>query len=212
MNLKEFFHNVVSELRRRDIQFALAGGMVASFYRKAPRATHDLDVLIWTKENPERKANELIKSFDLEAHPLRQADLEGGPMFAIKKKSTPVYIVAGRARSEGTGKIGLDFILPAIPWAAAAISRAQDNQIDFGFGAIPCLTVEDVLLAKFYALKNQSTRFMDLDDIKSIFESNAEMDLSYLSSRMQELSLSVPKSLEPFVPKAIRLVTRRSKR
>jgi hypothetical protein len=203
MNLSEFFKKVVDEFDAKEISYALAGGMLASVYRKAPRSTMDLDFLIFTKKDHLKISQDLIKGLGLNSYILRKADLEGGPMFAIKKKSTPPMIVAGRAANNQAPQMGLDLILPEVPWSEGVVERAQFNKIDFGFGGIPCLTVEDFIISKFYSFNNQSTRFMDLDDLKSVFESDIRLDNLYLCSRVIELKLKIPEVLNPFIPKEI---------
>ncbi|MEQ1664796.1 MAG: hypothetical protein ABL927_05415 [Bdellovibrionales bacterium] len=51
MYLIDFFKKVTDYLLSHNIQFALAGGMIASVYRKSPRATANLDILIFTDKN-----------------------------------------------------------------------------------------------------------------------------------------------------------------
>ena len=136
MNLQEFFKQVRDELEKRSIAYAMAGGFVASVYRTEPRATQDLDFFILAKTREDEVATELIESFGLSSRSVRKADLEGGPMFAIKKKNTPINMVVGRSDE----KPGLDLILSNIKWSEGVMERAQANKVDFGFGPIPCLT------------------------------------------------------------------------
>jgi hypothetical protein len=137
MNLIEFFNAVVQELKKKELRFAIAGGVIASVYRNTPRATRDLDVVIMSQGDFQKEAESLVSQFGLEPHLLRKADLEGGPMFAIKNQSTPALIVSGVPK-EKDRQIGLDFILQSMPWVSQAIDRAQVNMIDFGFGrALP---------------------------------------------------------------------------
>lgn len=182
----------------------MADGFIASYYRKSPRATSDLDILIYFEKNAADEAEKIIAHFGLKSHLLRKADLEGGPMFAIKKKNMPIFIVAGRAE----GHIGLDFLLPSIPWSAKALDRAKYNKINFGFGPIPCITVEDVIIAKFYALNNQTTRYMDLDDLKSIFENQSDINMAYIAQQLKDLKIKIPQEARRFAPKALKSITR----
>lgn len=205
MNLISFFKKVVKALQTANAKYALAGGLVSSIYRKNERATNDLDFLIFSGEKTQEVAFLIIKQFGLEPHVIRKADLEGGPMFAIKRKNTTPYIIAGRTEK----KIGLDFILPAMPWFEEAIKRARFNEIDFGFGHIPCLTKEDIVISKLYSLQNDKTRFNDLDDLKSIFQANSDIDVPYICGQMQKLKLCVPDSIKDFVPKPILLTSKR---
>jgi hypothetical protein len=43
------------------------------------------------------------------------------------------------------------------------VRRAQANEVDFGFGRVPALTIEDVVLSKLYALMAARLRAKDLD-------------------------------------------------
>lgn len=201
MNLIDFFRLVRDELEKRNIVYAMAGGFVTSVYRKEPRATQDLDFFILAKTQEERMATELIESLGLTSSILRKADLEGGPIFAIKKKSTPINMVVGRSDE----KPGLDLILSSIKWSKGVMERAQANKVDFGFGPTPCLTVEDILIAKFYSFENNKTRFKDLDDIQSIFQSKHDLDFDYILGRLHELSLSVPEQVDQSTPKKLKV-------
>lgn len=210
MNFKDFFAKVVGILKKEKVRYALAGGLVASLYRKEERVTKDLDFLIFSEPHTRQKATQIILSLGLTANVIRKADLEGGPLFAIKKKRSQPWIIAGRGEGDSS-RIGLDFILPEIPWFEGALIRAEQNNIDFGFGKVPCLTVEDVILSKFFSLKNDQTRFNDLDDLKSIFLAKRSLDLAYLSGQMQRLGLVVPKPIEEMAPKILKLASRRIK-
>lgn len=132
-------------------------------------------------------------------------------MFAIKKKNTTPYIIAGRAKKDER-KIGLGFILPDMPWFEEAIKRAAFNKIDFGFGPVPCITKEDVIISKLYSLKNDQKRFNDLDDLKSILTSGHEIDIPYICGQMQKLELLVPEVLKEIVPKPIMLTSKKIRR
>ncbi len=208
MNLKDFFKEVVEVLKKKKVRFALAGGLVASLYRHEERSTKDLDFLILTEKETQKNAMDIIESFDLTPHIVRQAELEGGPLFAIKRQKTPPYMIIGRKKDDTTS-IGLDFILPAVPWFEEALNRAEKNLCDFGFGQIPCLTVEDLIVSKLYALKNDTSRFKDLDDLKSIFlaqSTGLEIDLIYISSALKKINLKIPKLLRKHLPKALSVI------
>lgn len=201
MELKPFFIDVVRVLKKENLRFAVAGGLIASMYRQSERLTKDLDFLLLATSDTQKKAEKIITDFGLQATVIRQADLEGGPMFVIKRKSSTPFMVCGR-QDANPSKIGLDFILPAMPWFAKALERAEKNQIDFGIGdSIPALTAEDVIIAKLYAVKNKPQRFMDLDDLQSIFAANADLDVGYLTNVMKECELVIPKELKASAPK-----------
>lgn len=211
MDLIGFFKKVARALSESGAEYALAGGLVASVYRENERTTNDLDFLILSGVKTQEVASSIIRRFGLEPHIIRKAELEGGPMFAIKRKNTTPYIIVGRAARD-EGKIGLDFILPKMPWFEDAIARSRSNRIDFGFGPLPCLTKEDVIVSKLYSLQNDSTRFNDLDDLKSIFHAGLDMDIAYICGQMQKLKLTVPDSLKNILPKPILLTSKRVRR
>lgn len=203
MTLKKFFSDVVHFLKEKNLRYALAGGLIASVYRKSERLTKDVDFLMLAPSATQKKAEEIIKSFGLQPVVIRKADLEGGPLFAIKRKTSKPMMVCGRSKDTPT-MIGLDFILPEMPWFEKALERAQHNQIDFGIGfLVPALTVEDVIIAKLYALKNRPNRFQDLDDLQSIFAANSDLNLAYIINAMKESDLKIPTELAPFSPMAL---------
>jgi len=112
-------------------------------------------------------------------------------------------------RPEGdTPSAGVDILLPAIPWVEDAVSRAQLNAVDFGFGAVPVLTLEDVVIAKLYALRAKPLRVKDLDDLQSIFGADHEMDRAYVAGQMRRFGITVPREAEPFLPDIVLKISR----
>lgn len=202
-DLIHFFSDVVARLEQKKIRYALAGGLIASVYRETERMTGDLDFLMFAKTGYQRQAETFIKSFGLHPTVIRKADLEGGPMFAIKSNRTEPMMVCGRDKSK-KNPIGLDFILPSMPWFESALQRAELNRIDFGLSQkIPSLTVEDVIVSKLFALKNKPQRFSDLDDLQSIFAAKHDLDLPYILDVMMKLELTIPRVLKEFAPKVL---------
>lgn len=200
MKLKALFRNAVAEFRSRDVLFAVAGGFAMDLYRREPRLTMDVDFAVMTKRGDTSVAVQILERLGLHAGLIREADLAGGPMFAIRRKSTPPCMVVGRPEGNSSGE-GVDILLPAIPWVKLALERAQANMVDFGFGAVPALTVEDAILSKLHALKR--LRAKDLDDLQSIFEAGQEIDIAYLAGQIHELKIAVPRQAEPFLPDRI---------
>lgn len=210
MIMIEFLKTVVDALNRNQITYALAGGMAASLYRSETRATKDLDFLFFIEGTSEEKAQELLQRLGLSALLVRRADLEGGPMHAIKRKSTEVMIVVGR--KEGNKEaLGVDFILPTMPWAQNALKRAQGNLIEYAGVLVPTITAEDLILAKLYAIKNSSRRLIDVDDLRSIFAANHPLDYDYLASEMRRLDYVLPKALVEDAPEKLRVMFGRGK-
>lgn len=205
MTLENTLQQIIKHLSQTSCQYALAGALAATIYRQDARATNDIDLLLMAGQKTQQEAKKLIMQFDLQVTVIRKASLEGGPLFAIKQKSTEPYILAGR-KKEGNTPVGIDVILPAMPWFPLALERAQSNCIDFGFAAIPCLTVEDVILSKIYSFGNNHHRFKDLDDLKSIFEANHPLDQNYLRAQIKNLGFKMPKEILAFVPETLKKV------
>lgn len=207
MSLENLFRSAVDELRERGVLFAVAGGFAAALYRDQPRLTMDVDLGILPESEAEQTAISVIESLGLQAGIIRKADLAGGPMFAIRRGNTEPCIVVGRPAGEPSAP-GVDFLLPSIPWMADAIARAQANAVDFGFGAIPALTLEDIIVAKLCALGTTPLRAKDLDDLQSIFSAGHDVDMPYLAGQMRRFETTVPRPAEPFLPDLILKISR----
>jgi hypothetical protein len=207
MQLETLFKSAVIELSKLDLTFAVAGGLAAALYRDQPRFTMDVDISIFAKSHALQHAQQLMKTLGLEAGIAREADLAGGPLFAIRKGSTKACMVVGRKTDDPSG-IGVDILLPALPWVEDAVARAQDNAMDFGFGPVPTLTLEDVILAKLFALKSARLRAKDLDDLQSILGAGHDINMAYLSAQMRQFDITVPKPAEAFLPDIILKISR----
>jgi len=202
VSLKSLFKSAVAELRSRKITFAVAGGFAADLYRQQPRLTMDVDLVIFTDTEAVHAAISVVNALGLNAGIVRMADFAGGPLFAIRRKSTRPCMVVGRKAGEKSGA-GVDILLPELPWAGAAVLRAQDNQVDFGFGPVPTLTVEDLIVAKLHALMSTDLRVKDLDDLQSIFAAKPTMNMPYLAGQMSLLKLTIADKAKPFLPDSI---------
>lgn len=211
MSLDTLFQAAVRELRRRKALFAVAGGFAAGLYRREPRLTMDVDLGILTASNGTEIARAILQALGLKPGIARQADLAGGPLFAIRRKNTVPCIIVGRPDG-APAAAGVDLLLPSIPWVRDAVLRAQDHEVDFGFGQVPVLTLEDVILSKLYALMAAHLRAKDLDDLQSIYEANHEMDMPYLAGQMQRLKIVIPRAAKPFLPKTLITLARQGGR
>jgi Nucleotidyl transferase AbiEii toxin, Type IV TA system len=202
VSLKSIFKSAVHELQERNIRFAVAGGFAADIYRREPRLTMDVDLAIAADTDALRTATAVMEAIGLRAGVIRLADFAGGPLFAIRQKNTKPCMVVGRKAGNPAGE-GVDILLPSLPWTENAIARAQDNLVDFGFGLVPVLTVEDVILSKLFAIKSTELRAKDLDDIQSIYAADPELNVPYLAGQMSRLELFIPDQAKPFLPDSI---------
>ncbi len=205
MNLGDIFEYAIKELQERKCEFAVAGGLTSSVYRSEVRLTMDADILIYSGSDSQKVAEEILKKINYSASPATIANLSPAPR--MNKKSLPNLIIVGRPKLQGD--IGLDFILPDMPWFPKAITRAQNNLIDFGFGKIPCLTIEDFIISKLFAYQLSPKRIKDLEDLTSVFQKDAKLDLSYLCAELERLKIGIPKELYQIAPKALRVLTKR---
>ena len=214
MSLEKLFEAAVLELKGRDILYAVAGGFAASLYRGQPRLTLDVDITIVAEAGAMDMAVAVIEALGLQAGIARKADLAGGPLFAIRRRNTEPCIVVGRPVGGATGE-GVDILLPGLPWVSDAVRRAQANAVDFGFGPVPALTLEYLVVSKLYALTAARVRAKDLDDLQSILGVGHEMDMAYLAGQMQRFEIVIPRAAAPFLPDALLKIARgilRSKR
>jgi hypothetical protein len=211
MSLDILFQSAVVELRRRHVLFAVAGGFAADLYRGEIRLTMDVDLVVLAESGGAEMAIAVIEALGLKAGVARQADLAGGPLFAIRRRNTERCMIVGRQAGATSGE-GVDILLPAIPWVKDAVQRAQANEVDFGFGPVPALTLEDVILSKLYCLKAAQLRAKDLDDLQSIFAAGHEVDIPYLAGQMQRFGITVPSIAEPFLPDIVLKLSRAVRR
>lgn len=194
-------------LKSNKTRFAVAGGLVENFFRQEPRLTKDVDLLLLLAPpgNEERMAKSIIRQLGFEPASARAAALSRAPMMG--KRTTPVVVVIGRKKADPKG-VGIDFLLPAMPWVPEAVERAQLHLVDYGFGKLPTITAEDFVLAEAFALQNNPSRYKDLDDLQSLFEASLPLDEIYLVSRFEKYGLNLPREIESLAPRALRRASR----
>lgn len=197
MTLEVLFKQAVEALRQRDVPFAVAGGFAMDLYRREPRLTMDVDLAILAKHAGVKTAKAVVESLGLKAGIVREADLVGGPLFAVRRRRSRPCMIVGRPPDNPSGE-GVDILLPSIPWVESALNRARVNEVDFGFGPVPALTLEDAILSKLHALPR--LRAKDMDDLQSIFEAQHEIDIPFLVGQMQRFGVDIPRQAEPFLP------------
>lgn len=209
------FEEAIATVKARSLNFAVCGGLAVSLYRDQMRVTNDIDLLISGTSNLTQIASEIITDLGLAPNLLRKADLDGGPLFAIKRKTTEVCVIVGRIPGE-LDAVGLDFLLPTIPWVSDAILRAQKNGVDYGFGEVPTITVEDSIIAKLSSSQRQSGREKDLDDLRSMLRVKRELDLNYLAAQLHRFNVRIPETIVNIFPELLQwsstTLTKKTKR
>lgn len=195
MKLSEIFKAASEALASIDCAFAVGGGLAADLYRRETRTTKDADFLFLADGMEVDKGRELLEKLNLTVGEVKLHHLTRAP--SMNKKSKEVYILVGRGKEDGVP--GVDLLLPPFPWFANAMRRAQSNLMDFGFGPVPTLTAEDIVLAKLFA-----NRYKDLDDVQSIFEAKTPLDIGYLAAEMDRLRFCFPPDLVQVAPKELK--------
>jgi len=188
---------IVAQLENKKIDYVLCGGIAASLYRDKPRFTNDVDIAIFYNNYKESKviAKKIVEAVGAKASlgwipQLKERDIE------------TMALVIGQFDSENY-EATVDLILPNLPWVEKAISNGKNHIVDYGFAKIPVITVEDLIIAKIFALNIEPSRFQDLDDLKSIFLSSVALDSTYIREAMYIYSIKMPKVLEKIWSKAI---------
>ncbi|MBX7143111.1 MAG: nucleotidyltransferase [Oligoflexia bacterium] len=186
----------VKIFEKRGHKYCLVGGHAASLYRSQERLTRDVDFALLAE--PPANSRELAEKIIVE---LGLTPMVGfiplGPQERARK--AVCLITSTPARGETNGII--DILLPELPWLSRAVERSQHNRIDLGFARVPVITPEDLVLAKCYALNNSPDRFQDLDDLKEIFLTQKDIDLSYVNENLIRLDITIPDPIRKFVPK-----------
>ena len=207
----ELLRKTVTLLQGSECDFALAGGLAADLYRSEPRVTKDVDILILgqTLADTQKLAAQTIEKMGLHPGFARSSDLSRAPSF--NKKQSPIVMVIGRSKDDPY-ESGLDFLLPRMPWVSNAIERAQWHKIQVGSVKIPVITIEDLIIAKTFALMDNPSRNKDIDDLQSIFQSKNELDELYLVAAFEKHELTLLRELEALCPKTLRRASKRNRK
>lgn len=186
--LQSLFEQGLKKLQALGEPFALCGALATIPYYSTPRATNDIDFVIGNQA-PD-KAISVIKELSLAPNPLTRAELDGGPQFAIKNKSSPVAVVIGKDPKNKDG-IGFDILLPSNIWVPSAVERAQNNVLNILGHDVPVITKEDLLLSKLLTYSKRPDRKNDLLDIRMILSAEIQtLDLEYLNERAMKYALT----------------------
>lgn len=200
MKLIELAESTINELKKIECDFAVCGGLAADLYRKISRVTRDIDFLLLAGGAEVEKGRGVLKALGLGVGEVKLHQLNRAPR--MNRKSQKTYILVGRNEKED---MGVDLLLPPFPWFANALKRAKHNLVDFGFGEIPTLTPEDVILAKLHA-----NRPKDIDDVISILESGRALDSTYLQGELDRMNLTLPKEVVKIAPPSLRRFAKRA--
>ena len=138
------------------IRWALAGGLAANRYRRSPRHTDDVDLLL-ADTGPGLET--LESTLTATGWTVNRADPEGDLL---------------RARHSELGPV--DLLIAGTPYQQEALRRALvEVEMVPDAGEVPVLTVEDVIVHKLIA-----GRYRDLADIEEILESGTPLQADYI--------------------------------
>ena len=207
---EQVFKEITGHLEAAGVRYCVVGGVAVRSYIGAGRLTVDQDFAVAGERAGAQAMRELLGSIGYKTQVARQADLDGGPLFAIKRKNTPERVVIGR--KSGPASIGVDILLESNVWVPNAVTRAQDNRLEVYGIAVPVIPLEDLLLAKFLAAEKRGQKKQDVMDIKELFSSKREIDLMYLGGEMRRHGITVPRLTEQDVPKGLLDVSREIKK
>ena len=112
-------------------------------------------------------------------------------------------MLTGRA-PDSNETVGADILLSNLPWVGTSLARAQNHHVDFGFGKIPVLPLEDVLIAKLYSYSKAVNRPKDLDDLLSIYATDPSPDLVYFQEPLFELEIKLTAQKKKQLPEELR--------
>ncbi len=181
------------QLSRFEECWAVCGGIAACLYRSTPRYTGDIDFIL--RDSNDFTALQIAETVTaaLGYKPIAGwfTDQSGQ---LIKNQA----LVSGREDS-AERYIGLDFILPVMPWVIPAIERAQLNKLDYGFAKLPTIVPEDLIVAKLFALQTSPDRKYDLDDIESILAHFKPINFTLIRTQVDQYNLNVPQHIQKLI-------------
>ena len=163
---------VIRVLHEQRADFALAGGLAYSAL-VTPRATVDIDVLIFI---PTRPPTKLFESFRLVLPVFRPHDQ---PM--VFRRATIWRAIGGEPGRE----VVLDFILAETEFHRSALARKRT--VTFAGMALPIVAIEDLVL-----LKALAGRAQDRADIEGVLAgAGIRLDREYLDQWARRLGVDL---------------------
>jgi hypothetical protein len=147
MDILEELTNLISALKKENIDFALCGGLAMAVYA-FPRATTDIDIMI--KSDTLTKVKDVVKSLGF--------DIDSG-LLKFKRDSIHIYRLC-KIAPDSPEPLVLDLLL-----VTPAISEAWNSRIDVLWekGSLPVASPSGLI-----QLKSLRGSGLDKDDIKHL--------------------------------------------
>jgi len=102
LKFRQLISAVSEHLNQTGVPYALAGGLAASLYRNSIRATDDIEFIIGYREEAATELTPLADKIQRKVVSAREANLAGGPLFAIKQKTFPSLLCGLLIKSSET--------------------------------------------------------------------------------------------------------------
>lgn len=189
MKLFQFLKQTCALLSPADGTWMVCGGVAASLYRDVPRFTGDIDFAII--DGPTITAQDRATSVLRKLGYIPKIGWVTDQNGKLINKPT---LVIGREAIEGSF-VGIDFLLPSLPWVDLAVKRASSNLLDYGFAMVPTITAEDLIIAKLFAVQGTPGRKFDLDDIETILRASKKIDKLFIKENIVKFGLTPPEDI-----------------
>ena len=165
---EEILASLGSVLYRYSIPYMIIGGQAVLLYGE-PRATRDIDITLGIDTDRLDEMLQLADELSLRTLPNEIKE------FVLETMVLPCL-------HEETG-IRVDFIFSFTPYEAQAMKRVNKKMIQ---GIEVCFaSPEDVIIHKIFA-----GRPRDIEDVRSILLRNADIDMKYIRSWLDEFDLA----------------------
>jgi hypothetical protein len=205
VSLSDLLVSAVRALKKHDCTFAVGGAFAANIYRSEVRATEDIDFGIIAPGRDLEIVEAVWSELGIQGRVVTRREASLAPTFEPGAKW---MMVADKRESRR-----VDFMLWALDWVTRAVERAQANVHPIPQGeTAPFMTLEDVLVAKAFAVHHISAKqdpYKHMSDIQDILVHNdKQVDLQYLAARLHECKVSLPKVMKPSLPLAFQSLTK----
>jgi len=205
VSLSDLLASAVSALKKHDCTFAVGGGFAANIYRSEVRATEDVDFGIIAPGRDLEIVEAVWNELDIRGRVVTRREVSPASTYEPDAKWMMVADRRGPRR--------VDFMLWALDWVTKAVERAQANVHPIPRGeTAPFLTLEDALVAKAFAVHHAGAMqnpYKHMSDIQDILVHNeAQVDLQYLSARLHQCKVSLPKAMKSRLPREFQPLTK----
>lgn len=171
-DLKTLLKEVCTNLRKKKLQFCLAGGWAVSIIGTA-RTTIDIDILIVLNDDIKKQVISILEdSF----HLIQSHENE------MKFKTLSIWrnIVSLQKKGE---LFMIDFLIADTDYLKSIVERKIE--IDYEGISIPVIPVEDLIILKLSSFRKQ-----DEVDIENLLHSASPIDWEYLENTIKKLHLN----------------------